>query len=345
MQRNAILELFPIGPEHIDSRRFDPVTAIIGGGSMAMNLIGGSRQAKAAKQAGELQKAAAAEAVGLVGQGVNEANAPIGEATAAAQQGVTTAANYAVDTAGAGANRALDTASQSNALLNPYATAGGTAADYLNQGVAAGGDFNKKYSMSDLQMDPGFAFRLQQGQLALERSAAARGGAMGGGAMKDLAGYSQGLASEEYGKAFDRYQTDTAQRYARLFGTAGMGLDASSQQANNLNTAARYAGDINMQGAGLNLQGQTQVGEFGQRGAFQMGNNAMQGAALKSDIVTGRGNAEGASKMAQGEAWNNAFVGAGNSAMDAYALYKGGKLKNPAVSATPRKSGTPGNVY
>jgi hypothetical protein len=302
--------------------------ALIGlGGS----LIGGWLQSRAANKAADLQRVAATEAKDLVGVQLGEANRGIADSTAAAQQGVTTAANYAVDTAGAGANRALDTANQSNALLNPYATAGGTAADYLNKGLGEGGDFNKKYSMSDLQMDPGFAFRLQQGQLALERSAAARGGAMGGGAMKDLAGYSQGLASEEYGKAFDRYQTDTAQRYARLFGTAGMGLDASSQQANNLNTAARYAGDINMQGAGLNLQGQTQVGEFGQRGAGMLSDNTMNAARTQADIITGRGNAEAAAKIAGGNAWGGAIANGANTIGSAM-IYKD-IFKNPAVSA------------
>jgi hypothetical protein len=300
--------------------------ALIGlGGS----LVGGWLQNRKIGQAADLQRVAATEAKDLVGTQLGEANRPIADATAAAQQGVTTAANYAVDTAGAGANRAIDTASRSNAILDPYSQAGGTAANYLNGAVAEGGDFNRRATLQDIQMDPGYAFRQQQGELALSRSAAARGGAMSGGALKDLANYSQGLASQEYQNAFDRYQTDTAQRYARLFGTAGMGLDAGTTQAGNLNTAARYAGDINMQGAGMGLQGATTVGEFGQRGAAGISGNIMDAARTQADIITGRGNAEGAAKIAGGNAWGGAIANGANTVGSAM-IYKD-IFKNPAV--------------
>lgn len=303
------------------------------------NIIGGIFQKKAADKAAELQRKAATEAKDLVGTQLGEANAPIAAATSAAQQGVTTAANYAVDTAGQGANRALETAKQSNTILDPYSQAGTTAANYLNGAVGEGGDFNRKVTMADLQMDPGFAFRLQQGQQAQERSAAARGGALGGGALKELAQYSQGLASDEYGKAFDRYQTDTAARYARLFGTAGMGLDAGTTQGNNLNTAARYAGDTNLEGARLNLQGQTTVGEFGTRGAGAIGGNIMDAARTQADIITGRGNAEGASKIAGGNAIGGAIGNSANTVGSAL-IYRD-IFKNPAIAKPPAVKTSP----
>src|SRR6185369_5870813 len=102
--------------------------------------------------------------------------------------------------AGAGVTGAAGAASS---YLDPYAGAGRTSADYLNGGLAAGGDFNKQYSMADLQMDPGYQFRLQQGQQALLRSGAAAGGALGGSAAKDLINYNQGFASNEINNAFN----------------------------------------------------------------------------------------------------------------------------------------------
>ena len=54
------------------------------------------------------------------------------------------------------------------------------------------------------QQDPGYQFRLQQGQQALENSAAARGMLRTGGTMKGLMDYNQAAASQEYDKAYGR---------------------------------------------------------------------------------------------------------------------------------------------
>lgn len=56
----------------------------------------------------------------------------------------------------------------------------------------------------DFTEDPGFKFRQEQGNKAIERSAAARGGLFAGATMRDLAGFNSGLASQEYGDAFNR---------------------------------------------------------------------------------------------------------------------------------------------
>lgn len=52
--------------------------------------------------------------------------------------------------------------------------------------------------------DPGFKFREQQGEDALQRSAASKGLLRSGGTLKDLVGYSQNFASNEYNQAEDR---------------------------------------------------------------------------------------------------------------------------------------------
>jgi hypothetical protein len=69
------------------------------------------------------------------------------------------------------------------------------------------------------KQDPGYQFRLQQGQQALENSAAARGTLLTGGTAKALSDYGQASGSQEYGNAFNRaltgYNTnkDTSQQY------------------------------------------------------------------------------------------------------------------------------------
>lgn len=52
--------------------------------------------------------------------------------------------------------------------------------------------------------EPGFQFRMDQGRKALESSAAGRGVLRSGGTLKDILGYGQNFASQEYGNVFNR---------------------------------------------------------------------------------------------------------------------------------------------
>jgi len=53
--------------------------------------------------------------------------------------------------------------------------------------------------------DAGYKFRLGEGQKALDNTAAARGNVLSGPTMKAQTQYAEGLASDEYGKAYDRF--------------------------------------------------------------------------------------------------------------------------------------------
>lgn len=59
----------------------------------------------------------------------------------------------------------------------------------------------------DLFNDEGYKFRLKEGSNAIQNQAAAKGGLMSGNTLKSLANYASGLASQEYGEAFGRYDT------------------------------------------------------------------------------------------------------------------------------------------
>lgn len=92
------------------------------------------------------------------------------------------------------------------------------------------GDFTKPFDVEEFYKyeDPGYAFRLQQGQQALQNSAAAGSGALSGAALKDLLGYNQEAASTEYNNAFNRYQTQQGNIFSRLFSIAGLGQNAAA---------------------------------------------------------------------------------------------------------------------
>ena len=85
------------------------------------------------------------------------------------------------------------------------------------------------FGMQQFQADPGYAFRLSEGQKALERNAAMRGGLISGGALKAAARYGQEMGSQEYTNAFNRYQTERAAKLNPLQSLAGVGQTAVNQ--------------------------------------------------------------------------------------------------------------------
>lgn len=157
----------------------------------------------------------------------------------------------------------------------PWRQAGASALGQMGDA-----DFKRDFTTSDFQKDPGYDFRMQEGQKALERSAAARGGLQSGGTMKALAQYGQNFASNEYGNAYNRFNADRDRRYNRLSSLAGVGQTANSQ-----------------------------LGQAGMNYASQAGQN-MMGAA----------NAQGAAGMAQANGWANTLGGIGKMGTDLYAM-------------------------
>lgn len=85
------------------------------------------------------------------------------------------------------------------------------------------------FGMEQFQADPGYGFRFQQGQKALERSAAARGGLISGNTGGALQQFGQGLASQEYQNAFNRYQAERQARLGPLQSLAGVGQTSVNQ--------------------------------------------------------------------------------------------------------------------
>ena len=95
-----------------------------------------------------------------------------------------------------------------------------------------------------LQMDPSYQFRFAEGQKALDRSAAAKGGALSGGAIKASARYGQDMASTEYGNIWNR-----------LAAIAGIGQTATGQMNTLGANYATQAGDMMTQAANARASG------------------------------------------------------------------------------------------
>lgn len=115
----------------------------------------------------------------------------------------------------------------------------------------------------NLGQDPGYAFRLSEGQKALDRSAAARGGLISGGALKAAQRFGQDLGSQEYQNAYNRaltgYNANVAREatgYNRLAALAGIGQTATSQIGAAGAANAANMGNYLTGGAAANAAGQ-----------------------------------------------------------------------------------------
>ena len=100
----------------------------------------------------------------------------------------------------------------------------------------------------NLGQDPGYAFRLSEGNRMLNQSAAARGGLISGNALKAAERYGQQMASQEYGNAYQRaldvYNAGVkreATGYNRLASLAGIGQVAAGDLAGQ---AGQYGSNV-----------------------------------------------------------------------------------------------------
>ena len=123
-------------------------------------------------------------------------------------------------------------------LQEPWRKAGENALTRLTGGLAKGGEFGTPFSQTNWQQDPGYAFRLAEGQRALDRSAAARGGLISGNALKAAQRYGQEMGSQEYQNAFNRYYREREAMLNPLQSLAGIGQTT----AQSLGGAAQSTG-------------------------------------------------------------------------------------------------------
>ena len=266
----------------------DPVTGVSAGASLLGGYLSSRGQQQAAEtgaasstQAASIQAAAAQKALDLQEKLANEQvlrNAPYSEAGITAQ------------------NRMLD-------LMGLSTRTGAAGFGSANQPYSmAGFDPNslmRNFGASDFQTDPGYSFRLSEGLKALDRQAAARGGMMSGAALKAAGRYGQEAASQEYGNAFNRFQTNRASQ-------AGLFADAYNRdRTRQLDEFSRLGG---LMTSGQNAAAGTGASQaaFGSNAANLMS----QGAQAMGQGVIGAGQATAAGQMGAGNTYNNAIQAA-----------------------------------
>jgi hypothetical protein len=126
---------------------------------------------------------------------------------------------------------------QDRADLAPWRSTGASALARLAREYGLNGSTESGGPESGFVADPGYKFRLAEGNKAIERSAAARGLLGSGATLKAANNYAQDTASAEYGNYWNR-----------LAGLAGVG-----QAATNTGIAAGQASTGNIMNAYQNM--------------------------------------------------------------------------------------------
>lgn len=209
---------------------------------------------------------------GVAAYGADQSNQAIGAASGTQQRA--TAESLAEQ------RRQYEIAQQNMA---PWLQAGGRALTAQQELMGLGGDYQN--ALAALAKSPGYQFRLQQGQNALESGIAARGGMGSGKAMTAANEYGQNFASNEY--------TNRLNQLAALSGTG----QTTSQNLGNLGMqyAQNYGGTLQ---GGANAYGAAQIA-----GANARNSSILGGANLGLGMYRARnpwGTSSGGQQSVQG---------------------------------------------
>ncbi len=228
-----------------------------------------------------------------------------------AAQGAADAQQNAANSAQASQERMFN---QSLDTQKPWLEAGGRGLSQLESGINSGA-FNTQQGQYtppafqdlkfDFEADPGYQFRLSEGNKAVQASAAARGGLFSGKTGTDLQDYAQGQASQEYGAAYgrfadqrdynrqnfqndrnfsygqfgDNFNRDRAvktDQYNRLASLAGVGQTAAGNVSNMQMDEGGNLANLAMQRGNIAAQ----RSQAGYQGPMNLFNTALQGGSL-----------------------------------------------------------------
>lgn len=183
----------------------------------------------------------------------------------------------------------------------------------FNTNWGATPNFNQINVPTTFEADPGYAWRIAEGNKALDRSASSRGSLFSGGQLKALTDWNQGAASQEYGNWWNRYTQGTGfnnqvaqQGWANRFGALQYGNQLLQQDYGN-----RYGQSTDQynrfQGVLRNLSGMVDTGRTAAGGlsgtnsslSANIGNGFMS-AGTSGGNALGNGISQGANYLASG---------------------------------------------
>ena len=127
------------------------------------------------------------------------------------------------------ANHATSGYRDAQAQQEPYMETGKQANTMLQDQLSSGA-LGGKFTAGDFEADPGYQFRKEQGEQALNRKATAPGGGgyFSGQALKEAQQFGQGLADQTYDDAYSRWMGEQKNTYKVLSGQQGQGRQAGT---------------------------------------------------------------------------------------------------------------------
>ncbi|MBS4074585.1 hypothetical protein KGY14_05200 [Ameyamaea chiangmaiensis] len=238
--------------------------------------------------------------------------------------------------------KARQAASQAGQTAAKNISAGGSAAqDYYNPYVAVGTNYlgsmsnNQAYNSNDtsyidkaenalnqttLEQTPGYQWNLSQGEQAATNSAAARGLANSGAALKGASTYASGLADSTYQNQFNDQlsanssaQGNLTNEFNRQNALLGYGSQAAGASAANALNTATASNQALMEGATGSVAATSGIGNALSGGASALGNTATTYAAYNRLLGnSGASTSPSASSSSGASNWDN-YLNAGYS--------------------------------
>ncbi len=230
----------------------DPVTIGLGAASIGSGLLGGllgrsdaNKAARAQEEAARLQYQAAQDAI--------------------AEQ-----------------RRQYDTGRQDLAAYRGAGQYGiGRLISGMDSGEFAAPEFGFEERQFNYQADPGYDFRINEAMKAVQASRAASGMLGGGGTLRAINREAQGLASQEFGNAYNRFQGEEATRYGRAADQYNRTYGARQDTANRLMGLGNMGQASAAQTANMGANMAGNIGNLGMSGASALGQGATNAAMMR----------------------------------------------------------------
>jgi hypothetical protein len=256
-------------------------TAALVGGTLAAGIGGAAISAHAAGQAADAQAGAAKSAAQLQADEAKNALDFQKQEWTTQQQNM---APWLQAGKGALGNLSALTSTPGQGLLTPWTE-----------------QFQAPNAVTE-QNDPGYQFRLQQGEGALQNSAAAQGSLLSGNTLEAQQKFGQNYASNEYGNVYNRALGQYQQRYG-IF---------ENNQANQFNRLAAMSG--------LGQTAATSLGQQGQAAAQNVGNIDLTSGAQQGQDLQNIAAAQASGYVGGANAWSGALGGTANSLTNLYMM-------------------------
>lgn len=211
----------------------------------------------------------------------------------------------------------------------PFLQAGTGAVNTLAAGLQPGGQFTQQWNTpfnaptaEQAAQYPGYQFGLQQGEGALQNSAAASGGLLSGNTAEGLNNYAQNYAQSDYTNVYNQalqqyqqqyniFQNNQNTQYNRYASLAGLGQTTAGQLGQQGQAAAQNVGNIDLtsgaqQGQDIQNAAAAQAsGYVGASNALGSGASNLSQYALLQQLLNNQGGGGGVNM----EGGNSAIFG------------------------------------